>query len=234
MSTLVQQFSGDFQTLLDHLVQLGRSADAIGYVAASLTVVTYSMKTMIPLRAIGIAANCLFIAYGFFASAYPQLLLHSVLLPLNCVRLYQMVRLVTLVERASKDSLSMDWVRSFTTSRRCRAGEMVFARGDRAEAMYYAVSGRYLLVEIDVGIGPGDVVGEMGLVAPSESRTQSFKCVEDGELLVITYAQVKQLYFQNPRVGFFFLNLITQRLFANYAKVEKRLQDMTARVPDAC
>ena len=68
--------------------------DALGYFGALLTIGTYSMKTMIPLRIVGLCANGIFIFYGYFAPAYTQLLLHAVLLPLNAVRLYQMLQLV--------------------------------------------------------------------------------------------------------------------------------------------
>lgn len=213
---------------LEVIERFATPADAVGYVAACLTIATYSMRTMVPLRVVGIGANCLFIVYGFLASAYPQLLLHSVLLPINCVRLHQMMRLIALVNEASEDNLSMEWIKSFTTTRRCSAGETVFAKGDLADAIYYPVSGRFRLIEIDVDIGPGDVIGEIGLVAPDKRRTQSFTCIESGELLVITYRQVKQLYFQNPRFGFFLLKLVTQRLLENCNRIEGRLNNASA------
>jgi CRP-like cAMP-binding protein len=137
-----------------------------------------------------------------------------------------MVQLVSMVKRASEDDLSIDWVKGFTSTRDCHAGETVFAKGEVADAMYYAISGRYALDEIGVEIAPGQVVGEMGWVSPDRRRTQTFTCVEPGQLLVITYRQVKMLYFQNPRFGFFFLRLITQRLFANQQKTEQRLELM--------
>lgn len=212
--------------------KLGGPAEIVGYVAAMLTIATYSMRTMIPLRVIGICANCLFIIYGYWAPVYPQLLLHGILLPLNSLRLYQMMRLVSMVRLAS-DNLSMDWVKSFTKTRACRAGETIFFKGDHADAMYYAVSGRFLLVEIGVEIGPGQVVGEMGWVAPDHRRTQTFKCVRDGELLVIDYSQLKQLYFQNPKFGFFFLKLISKRMFANEKKMEERMKQSLRRMQAA-
>lgn len=58
-------------------------ADVIGYVAALLVFVTFWMKTMVPLRMLGIASNVFFIGYGYLAAAYPPLLLHILLLPLN-------------------------------------------------------------------------------------------------------------------------------------------------------
>jgi hypothetical protein len=215
----------DFAALLELWNGWDHKSELIGYVAAVLTVATYSMKTMIPLRVIGICANFLFILYGYFAAVYPQLLLHAILLPLNSVRLYQMMRLVALVNQASNSDLSMEWIKAFTNTRLCRAGETVFNKGDSADKMFYVVSGRYLLVEIGIEITPGQVVGEMGLVAPKHQRTQTFRCLEEGELLEITYGQVKQLYFQNPRFGFFFLKLMTQRLFANNKSLEQRLAE---------
>jgi CRP/FNR family cyclic AMP-dependent transcriptional regulator len=53
------------------------TADAMGYIAALLVFVTFWMKTMIPLRALGIGSNIFFIAYGYLAAAYPPLVLHS-------------------------------------------------------------------------------------------------------------------------------------------------------------
>jgi CRP/FNR family cyclic AMP-dependent transcriptional regulator len=215
----------DYATLLALWNNWEHKAELIGYVAALLTIGTYSMKTMIPLRVIGICANFLFILYGYFAAVYPQLLLHAILLPLNSMRLYQMMRLVTLVNQASNSNLSMEWIKSFTHTQVCRAGETVFNKGDKADKMYYIVSGRYLLVELGIEMGPGEVVGEIGLVSPKGQRTQTFRCLEDGELLAISYAQVKQLYFQNPRFGFYFLRLMTQRLLANNQALEQRLAE---------
>jgi len=223
----LSSFAGGLPGWFDALGRFVTPADAIGYAAAGLTIVTYSMRTMVPLRVVGIAANCLFIAYGYFAAVYPQLLLHAILLPINCIRLRQMLRLIALVKEASEDHLSMEWIRSFTTTRRCDAGEIIFAKGDAADAIYYPVSGRYRLVEIEVEVAPGDVIGEIGLVAPDKRRTQTFACTEGGELLVISYKQVKELYFQNPRFGFFLLTLVTRRLLENYSRIEKRLNGVS-------
>jgi CRP/FNR family transcriptional regulator, cyclic AMP receptor protein len=47
------------------------------------------------------------------------------------------------------------------------------------------------------------------------------ECIEDGDLLTIGYPQVKQLYYQNPQFGFYFLRLISQRLFKDIERLEK-------------
>jgi hypothetical protein len=42
-------------------------------------------------------------------------------------------------------------------------------------------------------------------------------------MLEISYDEVKQLYFQNPQFGFFFLQLTSQRLFADIRRLEGEL-----------
>jgi hypothetical protein len=63
--------------------------DIIGYVAASLVFATFCMQRMVSLRSIAIASNLAFIAYGFTASLWPILVLHSLMLPLNIQRCWQ-------------------------------------------------------------------------------------------------------------------------------------------------
>jgi CRP/FNR family transcriptional regulator, cyclic AMP receptor protein len=197
--------------------------ESIGYAAALLTLATYSMKTMIPLRALGISANCAFIVYAALAGVYPNLILHSVLLPLNVVRLRQMLTLVRQVETAAKGDLSMRWLQSFMSRRSCRTGEVVFRKGDASDALFYVVRGGFRIPEIGRDVVAGELVGEIGFVAPDLRRTMSFECVENGELLMITYHQLKQLYFQNPQFGFYFVRLISQRLFNDIARLEERV-----------
>jgi CRP/FNR family cyclic AMP-dependent transcriptional regulator len=197
--------------------------DGLGYIAALLVFATHSMKTMIPLRILGIGSNLFFIAYGYFGELYPNLILHVVLLPLNLLRLYQMLQLIAKVKQASQSDLTMDWLKPFMSKRACKAGEIIFRKGDLSSALFYTVSGRYRLNEVGADIPAGQVIGEIGLVAPDNKRTLTFECVEGGELLTVSYLQIKQLYFQNPQFGFYFLQLITQRLFRDISRLESRL-----------
>ncbi|MGI9423985.1 MAG: Crp/Fnr family transcriptional regulator [Hyphomicrobiaceae bacterium] len=194
--------------------------DVFGYLGALLTLATFSMKGMIPLRIIGIGANFAFISYGVLAPIYPVLTLHLTLLPLNSIRLYQMLLLTRRVKAAAQGDLNMDWLKPFMSKRSCKAGEVVFRKGDLSSAVFYSVTGRYRLNEIGVDVRPGQMIGEIGLIAPDNKRTLTFECVESGELLTISYSQVKQLYFQNPKFGFFFLQLISQRLFQDISRLE--------------
>lgn len=48
-------------------------AEVVGYLAAILVILTFYMKTMVPLRIVGICSNCAFIAYAFLGGLYPVL-----------------------------------------------------------------------------------------------------------------------------------------------------------------
>src|SRR5579862_4857774 len=61
--------------------------DAMGYVAASLVLAAFCAKRMVSLRALAIASNLAFIAYGLPAHLWPIVLLHLTMLPLNIMRL---------------------------------------------------------------------------------------------------------------------------------------------------
>ena len=89
--------------------------------------------------------------------------------------------------------------------------------------MLLAVKGKYRVSALDVEIGPGNVFGEMGLVTSGYLRTQTVECVESGHVLTITYDEVRELYFENPEFGFYFLRLICNRLLQNLARVEEKL-----------
>ena len=179
---------------------------------------------MIPLRIVSMTCNSLFIIYGFFAGIYPTLILNLVLLPLNTVRLHQMRKLIKDVEAAaSSGETSIDWLKPFMARRAFRKGDIVFHKGDVADAMYYSVSGRYRLKEMGIEIPTGQVFGDLGLLAPDNLRTQTIECIEEGDVLTATYQQVKELYFQNPQFGFYFLRLTSERLFDNIKRLEQEI-----------
>ena len=200
-----------------------RIAEMAGYLAAALVFLTFYMKTMIPLRVVGICSNCAFILYGSLEGLYPVLILHLILLPLNGLRLHEMLKLTREVREATHGDLNMDWVERFSSTRTVQAGEVVFRKGDPATQLFVVVSGRFRLAETCIEIGPSEVVGEFALLTPQRKRTQTLECVEAGTLLQANYAQVEQLLFQNPQFGSYFLKLVTQRLFQNVARLEGEL-----------
>lgn len=64
--------------------------DAVGYFACFLVLATFSQKSMRCLRIIAMASNVAFITYAIGAHLWPILVLHSILLPMNLIRLLQL------------------------------------------------------------------------------------------------------------------------------------------------
>jgi hypothetical protein len=204
-----------------------------GYAAVISSIITCAMKTMIPLRIVSMTCNSLFIIYGFFGGIYPTLVLNLVLLPLNTLRLHQMRKLIKDVEAAaSMGETSIDWLKPFMSRRSFRKGDIVFRKGDVADAMFYSVTGRYRLKEIGIEIPAGQVFGDLGFLAPDNRRTQTIECTEDGEVLTATYQQVKELYFQNPQFGFYFMRLTSERLFDNINRLEQEIVQKNAVIAE--
>jgi len=64
-------------------------ADALGWVASALMLMTFSCKGVWCLRCCAVAANLAFITYGLLGDIVPVLTLHLLLLPINAVRLFK-------------------------------------------------------------------------------------------------------------------------------------------------
>jgi hypothetical protein len=197
--------------------------DLINSSASLFIVASASSKTMMPLRSLAIAANCVLIVFFAATHAWLPLLLQVVALPLNAWRLYQMVVLVRNVREATRGKPSLDWLKPFMAERQFRRGDLLFAKGEVAHDMFYTMSGRYVLVEPAIEIEPGHLVGELAMLAPDNRRTATLECIEAGNVLSITYEQVEELYYQNPTFGFYFLRLATARLFDNVGRLESEL-----------
>ncbi|TGD99849.1 Crp/Fnr family transcriptional regulator [Methylobacterium nonmethylotrophicum] len=187
--------------------------EAIGYLGTGLTIASTAMSTMIPLRIVSILASVAVLTYGLLTGSMPVVLTEAIQIPFNAWRLYQMVRLVRDVERAADGDLSLDWLKPFGESRRFAAGQVLFRKGDPAAEMFLIESGCFRIEELGIDIRPGAIVGELGMLSPGNLRTGTLVCVEPGFALGVAYADVKQLYYQNPEFGFYFLKLTSERLF---------------------
>jgi len=197
---------------------------AIGFFGGVLYIASHYMKTMVPLRVCEIVSNALFVVYGFLYPSLPTLFLYGILIPLNGLRLYEMLRLIHGVRHAAHGDLSMNWLKPYMRKRSYKTGDLLFKKGDHAEEMFYIIKGRCRVVEIGIDIPEGRLVGELGFLTPEHARTQSVACTEDTEMMVITYDKLSELYFQNPTFGFYFLRLTSERLLQNMRRLEQELE----------
>ena len=196
----------------------------LGFIAGALYITSHYMKTMVPLRICEIASNALFVIYGAMYPSWPTLALYGILVPLNSLRLYEMLTLVRKVRSAAQGDLSMDWLKPFMHKHSYKKGDVLFHKDDHAEEMFYIVSGTCRIKQLGIDLHPGQLVGEMGFLTPEHKRTQTVECTDDVEMLTITYDKVGELYFQNPTFGFYFLRLTSERLLQNVKRLERELE----------
>lgn len=222
-----------FSYLIEFISSRMDLANLLGLIGGAFYVASVTLRTMIPLRIAAIVSNILFIGYGLMAKALPTFFMYAVLLPINCVRLYQIRQLVKKVKIASQGDLTMDWLKPFMTKRNFKAGNVLFRKGDAADAMYYTVTGRFLVKELGIELPPGRVMGELGFLAPDNRRTATVECLEDGQVLFIAYDKVRELYFQDPNFGYYFLKLTSERLLQNIARLEREVESCKAKLQAA-
>lgn len=213
-----------YDTVLSRLTDIALAninvANMLALVGAIFYVATLMMRTIVPLRVVGIIGMVFFIAYGAMAGAAATFFMYLLSLPINVIRLAQMLSLVRKARISAQGDLSMDWLRPFMSPRRYREGDELFHKGEEAKEMFLTVTGRFLVTGIDVEVPPGRFIGELGFVTPKNLRTQTVKCIEDGDVLTITYEKLLELYFQNPQFGYYFLRLTSERLMQNISRLE--------------
>jgi len=213
-----------FNRLIDIVLTNINFANTLALMGAIFYVTTLMVRTIVPLRVIGIVSNVFFIGYGALSHAVGPFFLYLLSLPINIVRLRQMLNLIKKARTSAQGDLSMDWLRPFMTPRKYRTGDVLFHKGDVAKELFLTVTGKFLVVEIGVELPGGRMMGELGFVAPENRRTQTVKCVEDGQVLSITYEKLLELYFQNPQFGYYFLRLTSERLMQNISRLEATLE----------
>jgi CRP/FNR family transcriptional regulator, cyclic AMP receptor protein len=192
----------------------------IGILAGSFYIASQFQKDMISLRVLALVSNVIFLIFCLLDKDYdiaqlivlPTFLVNFILLPINAKRLTEIIRLTKQVEQATVESPVTEWLLPHMHLRKHKAGEVLFRKGDVADEIVYVASGKLKLQGIDHVIGPGELIGEIGLFSAEKVRTMTVVCDTDCELYQMTDAQIYRLYYQNPKLGFFFMRLIVERL----------------------
>jgi CRP-like cAMP-binding protein len=203
--------------------------NTLALLGAIFFVATLLMRTIVPLRVSAIISDVFFLGYGVLAASVTTFFLYILLLPINVLRLRQMVKLVRKARVSAQGDLSMDWLKPFMTSRKYRKDDVLFRKGDRANEMFMTITGKFLVREIGVELPAGRILGELGFLSPDSKRTQTVECIEDGEVMTITYDKLLELYFQNPEFGYYFLRLSSERLLQNVARLEAIIAQNVAK-----
>jgi hypothetical protein len=209
-----------FNRLLEIVLANITLASMFALVGAIFFVATLLTQTMVPLRVSNMIGCAFFAGFGALAGDIKTFLLYLLLLPINALRLHQMLNLVKKARSATQGDASMEWLKPFMTERKYRKGDVLFRKDDPADEMLLTVTGNFLVTEIGVALPPGRLMGELGFLSPNNRRTATIECTEDGHVLTITYEKLLEIYFQNPQFGYYFLVLTSQRLLENISRLE--------------
>jgi hypothetical protein len=188
----------------------------VAWIASLLVFLAFFMKTMVPLRMVAIISNVVFIGYallglyyGIFEKVYPIFLLHLSLLPLNIIRLYQIKQLVRKIGEASANEPSVEYLIPYMKKETYVKGKMLFQKGDAADKIYFIQAGSIEIPEIKRELAEGAVFGEVGIFTPHKTRSASAICAEHAVIYSIHIDKVLELYYQNPKFGFFIVRLLS-------------------------
>src|SRR5713226_5686770 len=196
-----------FNRLLEIFLANITLANMFALVGAIFFVATLLTQTMVPLRVANMIGCAFFVGFGALAGDVKTFLLYLLFLPINAVRLRQMLTLVKKARTATQGDTSMEWLKPFMTERKYRKGDILMKKGDAADEMLLTVTGKFLVTEIGVELPPGSLMGELGFLSPNNRRTATVECTQDGHVLTITYEKLLEIYFQNPQFGYYFLVL---------------------------
>ena len=158
-----------FHRLLDIVIASITFANMMALIGAIFYVATLMVRTIVPLRIIGIISIVFFIAYGALAGAVATFFLYLLSLPINVIRLRQMLNLVKKAQALRAGRLVDGLAQAVHDAAEISStGEVLFHKGDAAKEMFYTVTGKFLVSEIGVELPAGRIMGELGFLSSQE------------------------------------------------------------------
>ncbi|NKB27219.1 MAG: cyclic nucleotide-binding domain-containing protein [Rhodobacteraceae bacterium] len=198
-------------------------ATIAGWLAALMTLGAYSMRTMLPLRTVAICANIFFIIFSAIEWILPTLVLHAILLPFNCYRLWEIVMQTRMMRVArTDDSDPLKFLEPLLRPSTYAAGDVVFRIGDPPDNLFYLKSGRIRFDEVGAEISDGALFGEIAFFSDQKRRTATATCLTDCEVMSVDEAGFMRLFYQNPAFGLYVMKLAAKRLIKNADEIEGR------------
>ena len=188
------------------------TALALLAIGGALTLTSNLMKRMVPLRIFAVAANSFLLSHALVEREWILTALQLSLLCVNAYRLWDLQRLLVSLESATAATPLKDWLLPHMKKKSFKQGEVLFRKGDLAHQMIYIRTGTVRIEEIGQVLGEGSLVGEIGLFTEDRKRTATVVCQTNCVCYTMTDEAIYLLYFQNPKLGFYLIRLIVQRL----------------------
>ena len=191
---------------------------AFGAGGAAFMLLSNLMKRMTPLRLFALAANAFFIVQFAIERNWLLIALQASLLSINVYRLWSLRRLLVTLEQANAHTSVKDWLLPQMKKKKFRAGTTLFEAGDHASELFYIASGTLRSPELQQTLGPGHLIGEVGMFSEDHRRAASVVCETDCVCYSMTDEAAYLLYIQNPQLGFYLIRLIIDQLRGELAR----------------
>src|SRR5215471_11234773 len=212
--------------------------EVIAIVAAGVIAVSSNLPTRISYRRISMLACAGFVLYGAIMPDLAVVRVHGVLLLILVVRewiLQSVLRearheLVANASMAFKEQrmaphkvIAPEWLTPLMVRAYPKANQFLFKVGDMSDEMFLITKGKVRIPELNLSMGAGEMLGEIGIFSPERKRTASAMCETDVEVLRISARRVFELFCQNPKFAFLLMQLIIGRMNQRVAlHVEER------------
>jgi hypothetical protein len=184
-----------------------------GFIGAALTVASFLMKNMLPLRLLALVASFFMVLYVWFAAALlPTLLLYVSMIAINAKKAWDIHKLNRAMDVARAEVPLKDWLVPHMKRRKVKAGTVLWRQGDPANEMVFLEKGSLRIQEYGELLGEGTLVGEIGIFARDNRRTLTLVCETDCILHRMTSEAMMQLYYLSPQLGFEVMRLVVARL----------------------
>ncbi len=198
---------------------------ALAVVPVAMTVLVH-VPSRLPLRrAIAVLAVA-GLAGSILAGMAVLAALHVMVLLVAAIRGLLLRNLITLARSAApppsvslafKDphqqgAYATDWLVPYMAPRRVPKGAHLFRVGDPSEDMFIITRGEIRLEEIGVVLGPGEMIGEIGIFSSLRARTATALCLTDVELNAISARKVFEICALSPRFACQLMQLIISRM----------------------
>jgi CRP/FNR family transcriptional regulator, cyclic AMP receptor protein len=230
MLELISHLPAD--VLAPALAARGAANLIVSLIGVALIAAASFTKTMVPLRALTVSSDIVLLIAAAMTPEPASVVLYLLLIPVNTYRLFEVMRITRRVTEASQaGDLSGLWLRHYMKSKRLARGDVLFRKGDDADALYLLVEGELELVEIGKLQPPCQLFGEISFFSPQRRRTLTARCRTDCNVLSVSESVFKQLYFQNPKLAFHVSSLIAHRLGADIERLTSRGEAAAGIVP---
>ena len=185
---------------------------AFGAIGALLMVLSNLMKRMVALRLFALGANSLFMVQALIEGNRIFFVLQATLMLINIYRLWSLRQLLLSLERAHADTPIKDWLLPQMKKKKFKAGAVLFTLGEPAKELFYIQSGTVRSPQFAQSLGPGHLLGEVGMFSEDHTRAATAICETDVVCYTMSDEAAFLLYVQNPQIGFYLIRLIIGQL----------------------